>query len=218
MARKKQRWDNCGLCGQHKLTTREHVFPRGIYPASTASSRIQRITIAACATCNNGTSDDDAHLRTVLVLSGDQTDAVDELWNGPVRRALNQVDGVRRARDVFAVMRPAPDAGPERWRIFPADDPRVMASIRKIVRGLCRYHDLHYPVADGQVFADVQRGKIPEIALKIGSTDPEVCRYGFLPLNGEEGMLSAWVLQFYGRTNFVAVVCANEEVRARTFG
>ncbi|MCY1668493.1 hypothetical protein [Rhizobium sp. SL86] len=122
---------------------------------------------------------------------------------------------------MFAIMRPAPDAGPERYRIFPAEDERILRSVRKIVRGLSRYHNLSPVVADGQVFADVQREEIPEQTLagfEIGTTDSDICAYAFLSLGGVDGMLSAWVLQFFGRTNFLAMICADEQTRITKFG
>lgn len=222
MPKGKERWGSCSFCAKYKLVTREHVFPNCIYPPSSANSRIQRITIPACKSCNGGSSDDDAHFRNVMALAGNASDAVDQLWTGAIRRGLDQVDGHRRASDVFAIMRPASDVGHDRYRIFPADDGRVLRSVRKIVRGLSRYHNLPPLVAeDDQVFADVQRENIPEGALESftrGVTDPEICKYGFLLLDGIEGMHSAWILQFFGRTNFVATICIDAEARIRTFG
>ncbi|MCB1469864.1 MAG: hypothetical protein KDK08_22570 [Rhizobiaceae bacterium] len=206
-------WQNCGLCGGYRITTREHVIPRALYPPSKASSKFQRITIAACVECNNGTADDDAHFRNVVTIAGDGNEIVNEVWTGPVRRAFAQVDGYRRARDLFNIMRPAPDVGPDRYRIYPADDERVMRIVRKIVRGLSRYHELHYPLSDGQVFADVMRSPIPAEIAEImipNSADPDILEYSYLTLSEPPGMLSAWSLRFYRRTSFMAFVFQDE--------
>ncbi len=213
---RKTRWSTCGLCGAFKITTREHVVPRSLYPASKSNSTFQRITIAACAACNNGTSDDDAHFRNVVTIAGDPNDAVNELWTGPIARGLNQVDGHRRASDLLKIMRPAPDAGPNRYRIFPADDTRILGTVRKVIRGLSRYHELAYPVSDGQVFADVMRQPISaEIvaAMEHKSAEPDVLEYGFLPLKETPGLLSIWMLRFYQRTSFIGLVFADEAAR-----
>lgn len=213
---RKTRWANCGLCGAFKLTTREHVVPRSLYPASKASSKFQRITIAACSACNNGTSDDDAHFRNVVTIAGDPNEAVNELWHGPIARGFHQVDGHRRASDILRIMRPAPDAGPDRYRIFPADDARILGTVRKVIRGLSRHHELAYPVSDGQVFADVLRQPLPEemvAAMTYASAEPDVLEYGYLALNDTPGLLSAWLLRFYRRTSFIALVHADDSAR-----
>lgn len=188
-------------------------MPRSLYPASKSNSKFQRITIAACAACNNGTADDDAHFRNVVLLAGEPNDAVNELWSGPVRRGFAQVDGRRRARDIFDLMRPAPDVGPDQYRIFPADDPRVLRIVRKIIRGLSRHHELTYPLSDGRVFADVMRQPIPEeivSAMEHRSAEPDVLQYGYLSLSEPPDLVSAWLLRFYQRTTFIGVVFHNE--------
>ncbi|QKC86946.1 hypothetical protein [Mesorhizobium sp. NZP2077] len=85
----KRRPAHCALCGELRLVTREHVVPRGLYPATKAESRFQRIVIPTCKTCNNGTSDDDAHFRNVITVAGDANAAVKELWEGPIGRSLD---------------------------------------------------------------------------------------------------------------------------------
>lgn len=204
------------MCGEFRITTREHVVPRSLYPVSKSNSTFQRITIAACATCNNGTADDDAHFRNVVVVAGEPNDAVKELWSGPVHRGFDQVDGRRRARDLFNLMRPAPDIGPNLYRIYPAEDPRVLRIIRKIIRGLSRYHELTGPVSDGQVFADVLRQPIPQeivAAMEHKTAEPDILEYGYLCLDEPPGLLSAWFLRFYERTSFLGLVFADEAAR-----
>lgn len=216
--KRRTRLQNCGLCGSYRITTREHVVPRSLYPESKARSRFQRITIGACFECNNGTADDDAHFRTVVAMAGAHNDIVDELWRGPIRRALAQVDGARRARDVFQLMRPAHDVGPDQYRIYPADDPRILRIVRKIVRGLAHHHKVHDVVLDGQVFADVMRFPFPAEIAEImvpNSADPDILEYNYLTLTEPPGMLSAWSLRFYRRTSFVAFVFEDEAARHR---
>ncbi|TIQ35490.1 MAG: hypothetical protein E5X48_14075 [Mesorhizobium sp.] len=196
-------------------------MPRSLYPASKSNSRFQRITIAACATCNNGTADDDAHFRNVVLVAGEAIDAVKELWSGPVRRGFAQVDGHRRARDIFDLMRPAPDVGPNRYRIFPAEDPRILQTVRKIIRGLSRHHGLAYPLSDGQVFADVMRQTIPEeilAAMEHNAAEPDVLEYGYLSLDEPHGLSSAWFLRFFQRTTFIGFVFASEAARQQHMG
>lgn len=213
---RKPDWANCGLCGEYRLTTREHVVPKSLYAPTRPNSKFQRIIITTCNACNNGSANDDAHFRTVITLAGEPNDAVNELWSGPVRRALEEVDGRHRALDAFKLMRPAPDVGPNRHRIYPADDPRVLGTVRKIIRGLSRHHGLNYPVSDGQVFADILRQPIPDeivAAMEHRSAEPDVLEYAYLHVNDPESLLSGWSLRFFQRTSFVGLVFASEGKR-----
>lgn len=218
---KRMRWENCALCGEYKITTREHVIPRCFYPPSRKNSKHQRIVIPACVACNNGTADDDAHFRNVVTLAGDATEAANEIWRGPIVRSLRQVDGQRRAADLVALMRPAPDVGLNRYRIFPAQDSRILGSVRKVVRGLTFHHGLDRRVTDGRVFADVARFPVPaEIAdaMQYSTAEPDVLDYGYLVLTDTPGVTCAWHLRFFSRTHFIAITFDNEAERDRQIG
>ncbi|MER9136069.1 hypothetical protein NKI20_07130 [Mesorhizobium sp. M0830] len=206
---KKQRWDNCALCGKFRLTTREHVVPKGLYPESKgATSTFQRITIAACFDCNNGTSDDDVHFRNVVAMSGDANPSVREVWEGPIRRSFEKVDGRRRALDLFKLMKPALELEGDRYMIYPGNDPRVIGTIRKVVRGLCHHHQLLAVVKNDKVWADVLKYAVPTEfaeAMVIAHAEPDILDYKYLVV--DEGELhSFWLLRFYERTTFIAVV------------
>lgn len=130
---------------------------QNLYAPTKRRGKTHWIVIAACSECNNGTTDDDVHLRFVLALAGQSNQAVTELWKAKITGSLKRGDGLRRAQDVFAIMRPVP--GSTNYMIYPADDPRVLKSVRKIARGLARHHGLPWPVDDAQVVADVLRGQ-----------------------------------------------------------
>lgn len=184
-------------------------MPKSLYPRSKSTSKFQRITVAACVTCNNGTADDDAHFRNVILVAGEKNSAVAELWDGPVHRAFAQVDGVRRAREIFALMEPADGHNRDRYMIYPARDARVLKTVRKIVRGLSHYHNLMSPVSDDHVFADIKRSALPEAAVNsfvFHHAEPDILRYGFMTLEGDPDLHSVWVLQFFERTTFIAAI------------
>ncbi|CAN7699386.1 hypothetical protein [Mesorhizobium sp. LjRoot246] len=206
---KKLRWDNCALCGEFRLTTREHVVPKGLYPESKgATSTFQRITIAACFACNNGTSDDDVHFRNVVAMSGDANPSVREVWEGPIRRSFEKVDGRRRALDIFKLMKPAPEFEGDRYMIYPGNDPRVLGTIRKVVRGLCHHHELLAVVENDKVWTDVLKYPIPTEfadAMVIAHAEPDILDYKYLVVDEAE-LHSFWLLRFYERTTFIAFV------------
>jgi len=196
----------CALCGQFRLTTQEHVIPDCLYPASKASSKVQRITIRACESCNNGSSDDDVHFRNVVSLAGEPNEVAREIIDGKFLRSLRYGDGARRARDVFNIMRPAHDVGSNHWRIFPADDPRILCSVRKIVRGLSHHHGIRSAVPDVEVTADVARMPLdPELVreMTVSHAEPDIIEYRYL---SDDDFESLWWLRFFGRTDFYAVI------------
>ncbi|MBB6411853.1 hypothetical protein HNQ71_004541 [Mesorhizobium sangaii] len=204
---KRQR-TRCGLCGKRRLTTEEHVVPKNLYAPTRRRGKTHWIVIAACSECNNGTTDDDVHLRFVLALAGQSNQAVKELWETKITGSLRRRDGLRRAQDVYAIMRPV--SGSTDHMIYPANDPRVLKSVRKIVRGLARHHGLPWPVHDAQVIADVLRG--PELldvvsdGFSYGHVQSDIFEYHYLPVVGEEGLHSVWFIHFFERTTFRAVV------------
>ena len=151
----------CAYCGSAKATTVDHVIPRALYPESKRASRIQRITVPACEDCNGSWADDEPHFRYVLLMSGERTPVVDELWYGKARRGFEQVDGVRRLHDVAHQLVPVMMDGVERHKVYPADDPRFMRVLRKIIRGLSHHHKVLTAVSEEQLWADVQRFAIP---------------------------------------------------------
>ncbi|MER9455609.1 hypothetical protein [Mesorhizobium sp. M0478] len=210
----KRRAARCALCGEVRLVTKEHVVPRGLYPQSKADSRFQRIVIPTCATCNNGTSDDDVHFRNVVTIAGDQNSSVTELWEGPITRSFGKVDGRRRAQDLLALMSPIEQETGERYMIYPARDPRVLRIVRKIVRGLSYRHGLRWPVSDEEVFVDVLKTQIPENlieSLEVAHAEPDILDYRYGRIEDTTGLESGWLLRFYERTVFIGIVFESVE-------
>ena len=171
----------------------------------TRRSEWRPIIIPTCESCNNGSSDDDAHFRTVVVIAGKANADATELWDGPIRRALREVDGRRRVKDVYELMSPATDAGEGQYRIFPANDERVLRVVRKITRGLCFHHQLPTPV-EGDIFSDILRLPPPEGTINSMTSVvalPGVFSYAYGILDDER---SVWILEFFDRTAFVSLI------------
>jgi hypothetical protein len=197
----------CAYCGVNPATTADHAVSRLLFPKR-ASSRYPRITVPACGDCNSGWSDDEPHFRNVLLLAGAPTTAVQELWDGKARRGFCQVDGRRRAQDIAALLEPVTTAAGQRHMIYPAKDDRVLRIIRKTVRGLCHHHGLGTAIPETRVIADVSRFSMPETWLaemNLGIVDPDVLDYRYAAIE-QDGIHSFWLLTYYGRTPFVAIV------------
>ncbi|CUS36004.1 hypothetical protein COMA2_200013 [Candidatus Nitrospira nitrificans] len=194
----------CAYCGG-KATTKDHVVPRGLYPPSKVGSRVERITVPACSRCNSGWADE-PHFRTVLV--GEANPIVRELREGKTRRSFLQSDGDRRRRHVAQLLMPVELAEGERHKIYPADDPRFMRILRKVIRGLCHHHGLLPVVSDDQVWADVKRYPIPSELLEEmtkAHVMPDIIEYRFSHVQADD-IHSTWHLLFFERTPFYAIV------------
>lgn len=176
---------------------------------------MQRITVPACSRCNNGWADDEPHFQTVLLLAGDANPIVRELWESKTRRSFLQPDGHRRRRDVDQLLIPVELSEGKRHKIYPADDPRFMRILRKIIRGLCHHHGLLPVVFDDQIWADVQRYHIPsEILEKMTKPpcDADIIEYRFEHVQTDD-IHSSWHLRFFERTPFYAIVFDTAQAR-----
>jgi hypothetical protein len=169
--------------------------------------------VPACASCNNGWSDDEVHFRNVLLLAGNITPVVDELWQGKTRRSFAKVDGRKRMRDLVAQLVPVETVEGERHMIYPGRDPRVLRIIRKIVRGLSHHHGLLSPVCEGQVWADVQQYVVPpefDSLMTQAHAEADVLAYRYTVLDDDAAFHSCWVLRFFDRTPFFGFVYRSE--------
>jgi hypothetical protein len=212
-----KREKRCAYCGSDDALTVDHVVSRALYPPSKAASPFARITVPACGACNNGWANDEPHFRNVLLLSGDSTPAVRELWEGKTRRSFAHSDGRKRARDLIVQMVPIRTPEGERHMIYPARDERVLRIVRKIVRGLCHHHGLLSPVHDEQVLANIQRFEVPPqflAEMTSAHAEEDVLQYRFGVVDEPE-IHSGWLLNFYGRTQFLCIVFRSLNARVQ---
>lgn len=201
----------CAYCGSEvDRTDRDHVFPSCLYPKSKSHSHVQRLTIPACKSCNNGWSDDEAHFRNVMLAAGEPNSVVHELLNYKVKRSFTKVDGRRRFDDLVSLMKPVVHKGKDRHMIYPAEDPRILRIVRKIIRGLCHHHGAGSAMEDGRVWVDILRYRIPEgilDQLKVQHREHDICRYRYDICHDRDANLnSAWLITFFERTTFIGVV------------
>jgi len=200
----------CAYCGSKDgPMQREHVFPRNLYPRSRGRSKVQRLTVSACGRCNNSWADDEAHFRNVLVLAGDPaTPARTELWTDKVLPSFDKADGARRIADILDIMRPVMIPSGQRYKVYPADDDRVMRVIRKVIRGLSHYHGLETAVPDSRVWADVLRYQVPQeliASLEHHSRENDIAEYAFERTSSTD-VSSAWIVTFFEKITFVGMV------------
>ena len=198
---------NCGYCGNSGVPlTKDHVFPANLYPDSLSRSTIQRLPVLSCRKCNAGWSDDEAHFRNVILMCGDPGPLRQDLFQGPMKRSLEQVDGLRRMDELIAKFHPTPDAS--QTMIFPGEDPRVLRIVSKSVRGLSHHHRLLSPVHDRQVQVQIVPFALPEsflTQLSYGERDPDVVRYWYTTFEDPD-VHSAWLIQYFRTVMFLGRV------------
>lgn len=110
--------------------------------------------------------------------------------------------------DILSIVKSVRTDAGDRHMIYPAEDPRVLRVIRKIIRGLSYYHGLGSPVADDQVWADVLRYQVsPDLLGKMEHhhRERDIIEYSFEGPS-HPGVLSSWVLTFFEHATFVGMV------------
>ena len=204
----------CAYCGapDAKLE-KEHVFPKCLYPPSKSDSKVQRMTVPACAPCNRGWSDDEAHFRNMLLVSGEPNPPVRELWETKALPSFDQPDGFRRVLDLLSQIRRVKTDEGERYAVFPGEDKSVMRVIRKVIRGLCHYHHVMSPVSDQRVWADVLKYEVPQEfrdQMQCDHREEDIVEYRYEVLD-HPVIHSAWLLTFFKRCTFIGVVFTSED-------
>jgi hypothetical protein len=145
----------------------------------------------------------------MLLLAGEPNQAVTDLWQGPTRRSFAAVDGQRRLRDLYSQMRPVDTADGPRWMIYPGRDERVIRVLKKIIRGLCHYHDVATAVPEDRVWADVLKYAIPDdllATIELRHREPDIIQYWYEAYGDGGDLRSVWYLRFFERRSFIGAV------------
>ncbi len=203
----------CAYCGNPSdKRDKEHVFPRNLYPPSKANSKIQMLTIPACNKCNNSWADDEVQFRNMLVVAGDPPSLVrEELWKTTINRSFDLGDGFKRMNDLLSQMKYVTREERDGHMVFPGDDPRVIRVCKKIIRGLCYYHNVDWPISDERVLVDVLKFEIPKYVLdemEYHHRDPDIVQYRFAIINNEN-IQSVWLITFFRTVTFIGWVSIN---------
>ncbi|MBZ9703259.1 MULTISPECIES: hypothetical protein [unclassified Mesorhizobium] len=120
--------------------------------------------------------------------------------------------------DLIAQMRPVMHEDQERYMIYPGKDPRVVQTLRKVLRGLSHHHGIRSAVRDGEVFVDVLKVPVPlDVIDRMISAyaEPDILDYRYAVVDDTPGIESAWSLRFYERTVFVGIIFASAQARER---
>ncbi len=84
----------CVLCGKNEATTKEHIPPKGIFLKPLPNNLI---TVPACNSCNNNSSEDDELFKMLLAISvGSSTESWKDLWKNAMRTFQHRGKGKLR--------------------------------------------------------------------------------------------------------------------------
>jgi hypothetical protein len=218
----KQRTGECVHCGAVGPVTDDHVPPKNIF----APPRPPLLTVPSCRACNAGSSLDDEYFRAMLNFhetAGDHPDARkvrDSVFRGLARQ---ESAGLRRriadsTEEVRVVSKAGLFLGTRLG--YRVDLERLDRVVARTVRGL--YFEVKgYRVPDGYAttvysedglsdippaYAEKLREQLilPALANPARIFGNDVLRY-WMTTATDDPHVTAWVLQFYERVNFVGV-------------
>jgi len=202
----------CAYCGT-SLTrrTKGHVIPRSLYPDSLPGAK--RITVPECTDCKRLWEDAEPQFRNIMIAIWDPDEIVrDSRFDSMRRGFLLQCDGDRRLEDFAERVASVDTPLGQRKMIFPAKDPQFNLVLRRIVRGLCHFHELDSPVTDNRVLCDVMEFEVPEAfqpEFAWHEISLDFCRYGYTIVRS--GTLhSFWLIQFSKHIEFFGAISASQ--------
>lgn len=211
----------CVLCGINTATSREHVPPESFFERPYPPNLI---TVPACASCNQGSQQDDEYLLAYLVgLDHPGTPSVLESVRDRVYRALRRPErpGLQ-IRLLYASTLVRRGVGTEQQRLSVESRPdgeRMFRVLRKQVRGLS-FHltgrilpRSTYVAIERTFFRHTQRSEYWDLWLKggdyamAGRTGEmgEVFRYGFREIE-RSACVAAMRLEFYRVFAYTALI------------
>jgi hypothetical protein len=200
----------CAYCGTTSCKrTKGHVIPQSLYPASLLRAR--RITVPECIKCKSIWEDAEPHFRNIMISIWDPDHLAKDNRYDAMRRSLLKYDGRRRWSDFARSLVSIDTPNSQRDVIYPAEDPACNLILRRIVRGLCHFHELGTAIADDRVRCDVMRFIVPEefrSQFTWQEIAPDFCRYAYAIVDDSD-LDSFWLIRFSNHIEFVGIVEAS---------
>ena len=187
----------CTYCGK-EANTKDHVIPKELYPKSIRNQNIQLITVPSCKKCNAGFSDDEEHFRNVIVLGGNITDSVSELFRNKVYTSFFKRKSTRHFWQLVDSMKEIDTPSGKRHIIFPIKDKKVERVLKKIFCGL-GYKHFKGCVSKENIAVGVFHYQIPEFFKKEKwyNCVPEIFAYIYYIFLFDDVLFSCWLIKFF---------------------
>jgi hypothetical protein len=199
----------CGYCGSTDRITRDHVPPKGLFPAPRTPDLV---TVPACEACNQGFKRDDEYFVTSLELG----DAVRKTREGKqlaekVLRSLQRPAATGFATMVAAQIQLSDIAAPQLdlprgMHGFVLDAVRLRKTAERITKGLL-FHTTGRRLPETHEVRALLLGDLPSLVEKLylsqlAHTAPvEIA-------SGRFAFSTMWLLDFYAETNFLVITAS----------
>ncbi len=203
--------DDCYICGIAGASTRDHVFPKGLFPPPLP---LDMLTAPACDECQQRLQPDEEYFRTLAASGAYRDPSARELWDTKILRSFSNSPAFRRSLE--KAIRTVEWKSPGGIILgavtgLEGNQARVGNVLRKIVRGLF-YLDSGETVMPFDVKFNYEQVSpmsppMPEEVMDVIHGIPlrtvgDVVRYKFEICPEEPRMIVSW-MALYGRTMFV---------------
>ena len=213
----------CYICGQVRHPTRDHVFPRGLFPKGTLPSHPRPPIAPACKKCQKDVHKHEEYFRTFAAAGSYGDASARALWEGEITRSfegspafkqqfVNAINTVEVTSDggVFLGHRTQVEGDPT----------RISAVLHKIIRGLF-YLDsggrvMPFDVAFRFEQITPDTPTMPEAVMNVIHGTPlrtvgDIVRYKFQLLPEEPRLIVSWVA-LYSKVMFLVSVRPIDQV------
>lgn len=198
-------------CGSLEALTKDHVPPRCLFP----KPRATQITVPACNRCNQSFKKDDEYFAMALAVEAYvEHPSAFQTWEQSLRPMILRGPGLKRMlrRSILEsdVVTPAGVYLPDRKAILFKKD-RIKRVVSRMVRGLLWHHYQVKPACDTvfEIYKDPpmneQIADLINSMTKLSWLGDDICRYRHSLIEGDPDG-SIWCFQFYGCTEFLALV------------
>ncbi|MBI2470240.1 MAG: hypothetical protein HYV59_03235 [Planctomycetes bacterium] len=221
--------DVCVYCGSTKALTDDHIPPKTLFPKPRPSNLI---TVRSCRACNEGASKDDEYFRLMISMRHDTGDhpAVKKILP-TIYRSLQKPTKKGFQQALFNSMGDLDIVSGGNIYLgtapgYDVDLRRLDRVAARITAGLYFYEfgnrvpgNLHVTAYSTSGLDNVNsdaKARVFNIFNKVTRNQPRVFgenvfAYWFQQVQGHDTM-SAWVLAFYERVEFLCLVTPNEDV------
>jgi len=208
MPMKTRNSDICVICGKQPHATREHIPPQAIFPKPRPGDTI---TVPACASCNNGTSDLDEAFKVFIGFAGGHGPDGERMFKEQTARTLDHNQRLKNelASTIRDIEVETPEGIVKRPAVFLDTDAHDKV-VEKMIRGLHFYHT-------GKILGDKANIKVrwhrsltekqynlpQNWGTGVVGKGQFIYKYITFP---EEPLASIWIFQFFWSTWFSGTV------------